>query len=220
MALRDTAAKELGTLSGEMERLRQDAAADSGAVADERIAAAVSSQLEARVTAVEARLRGEVLEAADRSSAQAADASATRLGEQLAPVQAALAEKDREIAELRRRLVDNEETVLELVLALGRMRRHKATRSTGATPAEAASHDGPPPDDSGPSAGTPTGPAAGPPAAPEPPPPPPPSAAPLAPFRTVAAAPRAEIKGRTRMEPTPIAPACGPSRWWQIPLVT
>jgi hypothetical protein len=123
---------------------RQESAAGPGAAEDERIATVVASQLEARMAGLEARLRGDAQEAADRSSTQAASASTARLGEQLAPVRAAVAEREREIAELRRRLVDNEETVLELVLALGRLRRHKGARHSDAAPAEAASHEHPP----------------------------------------------------------------------------
>jgi uncharacterized coiled-coil protein SlyX len=176
----------------------------------------VAKEMEARIAAVEAHLRGEVLEAADRSSTQAASASSAQLGEQLAPVQSALAEKDREIAELRRRLVDNEETVLELVLALGRMRRHKGARQSNAEAAETPPHEDPPADDGGPSAGAPTDPpaASGPPA-------PPPTGGKLAPFQAVAATPsKADRKGHSHMEPTPIAQAHDASRWWHIPLVS
>jgi hypothetical protein len=157
-ALRDAMAREVEALRGQLADLRRDSAASQGAAEDGRIAAAAA--------ALEARLRGEILDAAPR------------LGEQLAPVVAALAEKDREIAELRQRLVDNEETVLELVLALGRMRRH----------AEAPPHEGPPPDDRGTSASAPPEP----PAASEPPPPPP---------------SLADVEGQPPSEPPPIAPA-------------
>jgi hypothetical protein len=88
------------------------------------------AELEARlataVAAAEARLRGEASEAG----------RAAGFGEQLAPVTAALAERDREIADLRRRLMDNEETVLELVVALGRMRRQKGAHDSDGPPAE------------------------------------------------------------------------------------
>ena len=123
---------------------------------------------------------------------------------------AMLAERDRETADLRRQLADNEETVLQLVVTIGRMRRQSAGPIPDAALTAAPSPAGGPAPDSVP--------APEPPAAPEPPQRP---AVPglLAPFESVAAIPSSgHAQGQSRPDPLPVPPSQRPGRPWHLPL--
>ena len=114
--IRNAVAQDMDLLYSQLAQLRQEYDAGAGTAIEEKIAAAVTSRLESRLESLGSRLHGEVVGAVDRA------------GEQLISVHAALAQKDREIAELRQRVADNEQTVLDLILAMGQMCRQVADR--------------------------------------------------------------------------------------------
>jgi hypothetical protein len=208
-AIRDAVAQDMDLLYGQIGQLRQEYAAGSGTALDERIAAAVTAHLETRIATLEVQLHDQVLSAVDRSSLQVASAAAGRVDEQLAAVHAALAEKDREIAELRQRIADSEQTALDLILAMGQMCRQVAERISGPEPAPVA--DPPREEDSRSDGGPSASPPAEPPTAEQPPDPP--SAGPSAP-------PNGDNNGHSSIEPMPMASAQRLSHLWRIPLVS
>lgn len=216
--IRDAVAQDMDVLYGEIAELRQGFADASGDALEARIAAAVASQIEDRTAGMESRLHGQIADAVDRAALQIASAAGARLDEQMAPVHTALADKDREIGELRQRLADSDQTVLDLILAIGDMCRQLAGRistpqAVEVQPAVCAAPD--------------------PPASPgaDPPPSDPPADSPPDPPLGVAlASMNIESNGRTHIEPIPIAAADasvptfgqtpGPSRLWRVPLVS
>jgi hypothetical protein len=214
IAIRDAVAQDMDVLYGQIARLQQEFAG-SGAVLDERVAAAVTSRLESRIAAMEARLQRELAGAAERASERTTSAVTAQVDQQLAPLRAALAEKDREIAELRQRLGDNDQTVLDLILAIGEMCRQVAGRISGPVAAAAPLVEELPTDPPA-LAGLPAPPPS---EAPSPEPPSEtPSEQPLPELAMALAVP--ETNGHAHIEPIPIASAQRPSRLWRIPLVS
>jgi hypothetical protein len=142
VAFRDAVAQDMDVLYGEIAKVRKDIAV-SGDAMEARIAAAITARLDPRMETMEARLHERIAEAVDGASAEVASASAARISEELAPVLAAQAEQSREIAELRQRVADSDQTVLDLILAMGQMCRDVAQRM--ASPAAATVAEDPVP---------------------------------------------------------------------------
>jgi hypothetical protein len=214
IAIRDAVAQDMDILYSQIAQLRQEFAAGSGDAMESRIAAAVASQVEQRIEGLEARLHDKMLEAVNRAALQVASGATVRLDEQLAPIHAALAEKDREIAEMRQRMADGDQTVLDLILAMGQMCRQVAERISAPAPAEAPVAETTPAEQ---------------PAAPPPSEPPP--SAPSGPSMDIQAPPPdGDNNGHGSIEPIPfgVADAAVPetaqgqrsSRLWRIPLVS
>jgi hypothetical protein len=207
--IRDAVAQDMDVLYSQIAQLRQEYATSAGTAFDERIAAAVTAHLDARIEILESRVRGQAQEAVERASAQIRSAAAARVDEQLAPLRAALSQKDRELAELRQRIADSERNVLELILAMGQMCRQVADRIATAEPAPAAE---PPRDDDGSGDSGPSAEGSGePPAAEEPP----------AVSQAAAAAPSdSGPNGHAAIEPMPVASDGRSSHLWRVPLVS
>lgn len=157
--------QEIGALKGELTTLHRGFAEGVARVVEERLAAgfaasgavierAVAERLTAALNAqwepMETQLREEVGQAAGRAGSMAAAAADAGIAGKLAPFRAELDERGREIAELRARLSESDRTVLDLILALGRMCRDLENRVTPA---------GKTGGDSGPGAGIPEPPA-------------------------------------------------------------
>jgi hypothetical protein len=216
--IRDAVAQDMDVLYGQIAQLRQELTANTGEGLEARIAAAVASQVEIRTAGMEARLHGQVTDAVDRAALQIASAAGARLDEQLGPVHTALNEKDREVAELRQRLADSDQTVLDLILAIGDMCRQVAGRISSPQFMEVEPDTGAPPEPPA-SLGS------------DPQPSDPPSGSPPDPPLAIAlASMNIEPNGHARIEPIPIAAAenavptfaqtPGPSRLWRVPLVS
>ena len=246
-AIRDAVAEDMDILYGQVAKTREEAVETArqavsaataeafGASLDARIAAAVTSlvaaQIASRVEAAEDRMRGYVRESAADAVERAAQASITETGKlagEMASIRTAMEKKDRDIAELRQRIADSDQTVLDLILAMGQMCRQVAERistPSGSTATEAARPPAPPtepPADAAP----PSAPAGDSPADPSEPPRVEAFAMEPEPLAVAVAAPNG-VNGHTTIEPLPPAPADEtapgyqrPSRLWRIPLVS
>jgi hypothetical protein len=157
--------QEIGALKGELTTLHRSFAEDVARVVEEKLAAGIAARgaaiertvaerlsvaLNAQWGPLEAQLREEAGQAAGRAGSMAAAAADAAIAGKLAPFRAELDERGREIAELRARLSESDRTVLDLILALGRMCRDLESRVTSTGGAGA---------DSGPGAGVPAPPA-------------------------------------------------------------
>jgi len=139
-AIRDAVAQDMDMLYSQIARAREEFAGAAGESLETRIAAAVTAAVQSRMESVENRMQIHVLEAAERAGRQATSAAAGRLESQIVQLQSSLAEKAREIAELRQRITDADQSVLDLILAMGQMCRDVAARIT---PAAAAAESRP-----------------------------------------------------------------------------
>lgn len=206
--------QEIGALKGELTTLHRSFAEDVARVVEEKLAAGIAARgaviertvaerlsvaLNAQWGPLEAQLREEAGQAAGRAGSMAAAAADAAIAGKLAPYRAELDERGREIAELRTRLSESDRTVLDLILALGRMCRDLESRVTSTGGAGG---------DSGPGAGVPEPPAetgtggAG---------------------RPVAAAPEAacEAAPEAALDPLPgFAQSPEAGRLWRVPLVS
>src|ERR1017187_1889749 len=144
----------------------------------------VSVEVSARASALD-----QTIEA--RIGVAAAAAVAASLEESLAPLRAEVAQKERELADIKNRLGESEHNALEVMLAIGQVCRQAAERISGPShpspgaPAEAG--DGPDP----------------------------PAPTPIAP-----APPAVETNGATGIEPPGFTQPTAPGRLWRIPLVS
>lgn len=148
------------------------------------IADQVSVEVNARTSSLE-----QTLEA--RLGAAAAEVVAARVEENLAPLRAETVRKEQELANLKSRLQEAEQNVLDVILGIGQVCRQAAERINGPShlspgaPAEAGN-------------------------APKPP----------APTPIAAAPPAIETDSATGIEPPNFTQRAAPGRLWRIPLVS
>ena len=97
---------------------------------EERTAAAVTAQ----IGPLERQMREELEAAAGRASDMAESAAGAAIEGKLAPIREEVSDKDRELAELRQRMADNDRAVLDTLLAVGEVCCKAAERIGGKTP--------------------------------------------------------------------------------------
>jgi len=85
------------------------------------VANQVASQVNARFAGLEQSVEARIVTAV-------AGAAAARFEEQLAPLRTEVDKKERELTELRQRLTESEQTVLDVILAIGQVCRDAASR--------------------------------------------------------------------------------------------
>ncbi|MBS1854304.1 MAG: hypothetical protein JST11_02980 [Acidobacteria bacterium] len=116
-AARKHAEDENHILRGQMAALHRQFAESLGRMVDEQIAATI----EVRLAPVETRLREEVRQEAGRAVAVAASAAEEQVAERVQPLEG-------KVGDLDRRLTENDQNTLELVLALGQLCLQTAER--------------------------------------------------------------------------------------------
>jgi hypothetical protein len=122
-------------------RVEEDMQGFTGSVA-KLVEEQVASRAGALLQPVEKQLREEIRRVADRSSSFDASAADAAMEMKLEPLRVESNARNREIAEVRKRMADSDRTVLDLVLAIGQICRQAAERIAG--PA-AAPPESPPP---------------------------------------------------------------------------
>jgi hypothetical protein len=224
IAIRDAVAQDMDILYGQIAKVRDDSTESMrqalGEGLDKRIAAAVTAQvvslIESRLGPVENRIESQVVEAADRAARQASQAESTRLEEQIAQIRVSLADKDREIAALRQRVEDADQSVLDMILAMGQMCRQVAERIAAPAPAAGPAPTAPPSDPQPPADSAPPSPPAG-----DAPTTGDPHAEAFADvMEALTAVSIGATNGHAAIEAIPPASANRTSRLWRIPLVS
>ncbi len=116
-ASRKHAEDENRVLRGQMGALHRQFAESLGRMVDEQIAATI----EVRMAPVETRLREEVRQESERAAEVAAAGAEERVAEKVEPLES-------KVGDLDRRLTENDQNTLELVLALGQLCLQTAER--------------------------------------------------------------------------------------------